>query len=327
MKKILNIIVVILMLLFVGVVGINLYIDNLLNKIQHEQELSESEAGITVEIIKQKEKANVENIVLFGLDNDGDKSEGKRSDAIKIISLDLTNKKIKVSSLERDLVVYLPNDHDRYAHLNWAHWFGGAELAIQTINHNFDMDITKYVSFSFDSVEEIVDLVDGVDISLTKSEMSVLRISGNAGTYTLNGKQALAYSRIRKLDSDYQRMQRQQNVIDGVVEKVTAMSYTELLSFINDGLEYVKTNISNQDIKDYALTLLDFDLDIKTLQIPSKGYEDTCRCPNLGGYLVRSYQDMSQDLHDFIYGEGFYTPSETLLNNQSNIYEKYGYCE
>jgi len=326
-KRILMIFMIFLILAITAFFLMNGYINSVLNKMIKEPDINKSDADIANEVTQQNQIANVVNIVVFGADNDGNKSDEVRSDAIKIISIDLSNKEIKITSLERDLVVWIPGDYQQYGHLNWAFWVGDAALAVKTINYNFDMDITQYVSISFDTIEKVVDLIDGVDIALTNAEVKALNLkSESSGIYTLNGKQALAYSRIRKIDDDYHRMARQQNVIQAIVDKTVKMSKIELFNFISDFLPYVTTNLTNSDIKNYALTLMSYDLDIKTLQIPSGGYQDTCNCSKLGGYLVTSYQEMSQEMHDFIYGLNFYSPSQNLLTNEKNIYEKYGEC-
>ena len=327
-NKVLMIAVLCLSLIITGYFLVNAYIDGTLNKLVRKNQINENDANIADEIAEQNQDVDTVNIVLFGTDNDGDYSDEQRSDAIKIISLDFNEKEIKITSLERDLVVWIPGDHKNFGHLNWAFWFGGAELAVKTLNYNFDMDITKFVTVNFESIEKIVDLVGGVDITLTSAEVENLEFETNStGIYHLTGAEALTYSRIRKMDDDYHRMARQQNVIQALVDKATEMSKVELLEFINNCLPYVTTNLSNSDIKKYALELMNFDLDIKTFQVPVDGYTDTCPCERLGGYLLSSYEDMSQQMHDFIYGKDFYTPSQNLLDNQKNIYDTYGSCE
>ena len=307
--------------------GVCMYLNSLFNNIVREPIISVQEANISQEIIDLHTNTNVVNIALFGADNDGDENDQMRSDAIKIVSLNFDSKKIKISSLQRDLVVFIPGDYQLFGHLNWGYWIGKGKLAIQTINYNFDLDITKYITLGFESVEKIVDLVDGVVVELTEKEMEILQISGDTGLYTLNGSQALKYSRIRKIDTDYQRMERQQNVIDASVVKISKMNVVELLDFIKEALPYITTNLTNQEITKYLIALMSFNLNIETHQVPSGGVSDTCACPGLGGVLVDSYTDMVVELYDFIYGEGFYTPSQCFMDNEKSIYNKYGACE
>ncbi|MEA5017704.1 MAG: LCP family protein [Erysipelotrichaceae bacterium] len=322
----LKVVFIILAIIASTALALNTYLNSILDQVDRQPIIDVDDANIADEIIEKNKEVNIINIALFGADNDGNKSAELRSDAIKIISIDMTNKTIKMSSLERDLVVWIPKSTPAYGHLNWAYWFGKGELAVKTINYNFDMDITKYAAVSFDSVIKIVDLVGGVEIKLTRSEMNVLKLTGAVGVHKLDGKLALAYSRIRKIDDDYHRMQRQQKVIDAVIAKVADLPYDKLLGFITNAMQYITTNITNAEIKDLAFKLINFDLDIETYQVPVGGYKDTCTCPRLGGYLVTDFVAMSQGLHDFIYGEGFYKPSKNLIDNATAIYEKYGVC-
>lgn len=313
----------VLLILVMTFIGINLYLDFLLNKTNQTETIDADDADIDETIKELGAKANVVNIALFGVDNDGNQSDEDRSDAIKIVSLNFDDKTIKITSVERDVVVFIPGDYQDYGHFNWAYWYGGASLAIKTLNYNLDMDITQYVSFSFQALQEIVDLLDGVEIDLTKAELNRIGISGSAGSYKLTGKQALAYCRIRKIDDDYHRMDRQQRVIQAIVDKASQMSYTRLLGLLEEILPYITTNLTTSEMRTYIYDLLDFNMDIATYKLPSGGYDDTVNCPGLGGYLVQSYQAMAQELHDFIYGAGFYQPSQTLIDNEMAIYSKY----
>ena len=248
---------------------------------------------------------------------------------MKIVSLDFDNKKLKITSVERDVVVWIPGDHQKYGHFNWAYWFGGATLAVQTLNYNLDLDITQYVTFSFNAVEKLVDLIGGVEIELTAKEVGALRgqtqNSVRTGKNTLNGYDAMMYCRQRYIDSDFVRMDRQNNVINAIIAKLKHKNILELMDIVNDMLPYITTNLTNSEIKDYLISLLSFDLaNIETYKEPSGEYDDIMRCPGLGGYLVRSYSGMVRHLHANIYGDDEYKPSQTVLDNEKKIYKTYG---
>ena len=248
---------------------------------------------------------------------------------MKIVSLDFDNKKLKITSVERDVVVWIPGEHQKYGHFNWAYWFGGATLAVQTLNYNLDLDITQYVTFSFNAVEKLVDLIGGVEIELTAKEVGALRgqtqNSVRTGKNTLNGYDAMMYCRQRYIDSDFVRMDRQNNVINAIIAKLKHKNILELMDIVNDMLPYITTNLTNSEIKDYLISLLSFDLtNIETYKEPSGEYDDIMRCPGLGGYLVRSYSDMVRHLHANIYGDNEYEPSSTVLDNEKKTYKTYG---
>lgn len=309
----------------------NWAMDSMLNKMEHGEVIKNENAQIAPEVSEAVKERKVVNIALFGADNSQGPTgtDEDRSDAMKIVSLDFDNKKLKITSVERDVVVWIPGDHQKYGHFNWAYWFGGATLAVQTLNYNLDLDITQYVTFSFNAVEKLVDLIGGVEIELTAREVGALRgqtqNSVRTGKNTLNGYDAMMYCRQRYIDSDFVRMDRQNNVINAIITKLKHKNILELMDIVNDMLPYITTNLTNSEIKDYLISLLSFDLtNIETYKEPSGEYDDIMRCPGLGGYLVRSYSGMVRHLHANIYGDDEYKPSQTVLDNEKKIYKTYG---
>lgn len=332
-KKLLLVILVLILLVGCSVYfGANLVMDSVLNEMDQQEIIEVENAEIAPEVLEQVQERKVINVVLFGADTDEgvESTDEDRSDVMKIVSLDYDNKKIKITSLERDVVVYIPGDRQEYGHFNWAYWFGGPELAVKTINYNLDLDITQYVTFNFRAVTELIDLIGGVDITLTAAEAKYFvdgHIDHNAvkGVNHMNGKVALSYARLREIDSNFSRMERQNNVIRAVINKLKSKSVIELMELVKKMMPYISTNLTNDDIKDYLVNILSFDLmNIETYTEPSGQYNDICRCPGLGGYLVRSYSGMVKNLHLNIYGNEDYQPSQTVLDNEKRIYDTYG---
>ncbi|WP_154238022.1 LCP family protein [Holdemania massiliensis] len=330
-------IISILAAIFLGLVlSGNLYVDSLLNKTTRSKKLTDEEAMVNQSVKDQVKDHKIINIALFGSDNqewnEWTNSEMERSDATKIISLDYDEKKIKITSLQRDTLIYIPEPYNDYDKLNHAHWRGGPELAIQTINMNFDMDITQYVGFSFEALEKLVDLVGGIDIYLTAQEINQkdkdLEINGEAGTYHLNGHQAMMYCRIRMIDDDYYRMKRQNNVIMAVISELRNENPIRLLSIADEMLRYVETNLTNDQIKNYITTIVSFDLKhIEQMQIPSEGMNSILKTVEYNGfnplYIMKNYQKLVKDLHKFIYEEENYEPSTRVMEIESEIYKKF----
>lgn len=305
-KKILiGVLATLLILIGGGILGVNLYIDSILNKMDKTENFKEKE------VKANQIEGNVDNIALLGVDAEG--GDGSRTDVIKIISVDFDNKKIKITSVQRDNLVYQPMQ-DRYEKLNHAYAYDGAQGTLSTLNYNFDLDITQYVKFEFASVEQIVNILGGVDINLTAEEAASLGF-GSAGIYHLDGAKALSYSRIRNLDSDYGRMQRQNNVINAVLAGVSGKSAFELLDIVNSVMPYLETNISNGTIKNYATSMISFDLHPEQYQFPSGGYDSILTSLSLYGYsphyVLKDFAGEVKILHDNIYG-GNYQVSDTV---------------
>ena len=325
-KKKLIILLSIIILLIVSIfIGLNIYVDSIISRVEEGETIHTEDAEIAQEVLEREEVKDIENIALFGVDNSGAKYNEERSDAMKIISLNKTDKTIAITSVERDVVVYIPGDYQKYGHFNWAYWFGGPKLAVQTLNYNLDLDITKYVTFTFGAVEDLVDLLGGIDVELTGNEAATVGIGSYAGTYTLNGKQALSYSRIRKLDSDFTRMERQNYVIQAVMNKLKNQDILTIMNIVNEMLPSINTNLTVNEIKDYITSLLSYDLgNIEQYKEPSGEYNDIQTCPGLGGYIVRSYSGMVENLHKNIYKVDSYEVSKRVKDNEERIYSTYG---
>ena len=333
MKKIKKLFLIILILLFVILLLLNIYFDTLLKGMDRQSKTNKNDLAITETFDKSHRGHLVTNIALFGVDNDDNSTSSldeARSDAIKIISLDYNTQKIKMTSLERDLVVYLPGERQEYGHLNWAYAYGGSTLALQTINYNFDLDLQKYVTVSFGALESIVDKLGGIDIYLTSAEINQtfmpLYISGPEGVYTLNGSQALSYSRIRKIDSDFARMDRQNAVIQAILSKLKEKNPLDLLNILTEILPYVNTNLTNTELKLLMAQMAIFDLNnIETYKEPAGELNDLYTANYIGGYYVPSYVDMVSNLHKNIYNIDDYQPSQTIYETEKEIYNLYAW--
>ena len=189
-----------------GIIYANYVLDSTLDKMNVTEAIEREEANITEQVITKEEETNVINIAVFGLDQEDD-GLGTRSDAMKILSLDLNENLAKIGSIQRDTLIYIPKEIQDFDKLNHAYAYGGAKLALQTLNYNFDLDLTRYVAFNFNAVEQMVDAVGGVEVNVEDFEVEYSDGQlKESGVQTLTGAQALSYMRIRKADSDYVRM-------------------------------------------------------------------------------------------------------------------------
>ena len=315
----------------------NLYIDSLLNKTIRSRKLTDEDAMINQEVLDQVKNHHIVNIALFGSDNakkaQWNDYEMERSDATKIISLDFDAKKIKITSLQRDTLIWIPEPYNDYDKLNHAHWRGGPELAVKMLNYNFDLDITQYVGFSFEAFSHLVDLVGGVDFVLPEGLLSQMIYDIGAreenGVYHLNGEQTTYYCRIRETDDDFHRMDRQNEVILKIIEKLSKKNLIELMDIVNEMLPYIETNLTNNEIKNYVSSLLSFDLKhLDQFQIPSKGMDSIEKVIEYNGfspiYMMENYEDLAKELHWNIYEDEDYQPSSTIIQLEQNIQREFG---
>lgn len=232
----------------------------LYNQMDHEElVLDEGESLVNDEVLNLKKDSGVINIALFGVDARKNTYEGTRSDAMMVLSYNQDAKEATITSVVRDTYAWINEDRG-YDKINHAYSFGGPALAIQALNNNFDLDIEYYIAVNFNAVQAIIDAIGGVEVEVEGYEIAevnrVIREMKKQGVFetapelsetgvqTLNGQQALAYMRIRKVgNGDWERMERQREVLSKIFENVKAMKKSELVSLAQDLLPYIKTNL------------------------------------------------------------------------------------
>ncbi len=218
------------------------------------------------------------NILLVGQDRRP--NEGRqRSDSMMLCSFNTNTGEITMISFLRDTYVYIPGYGSEK--LNAAYMHNGFTCLNQTLAVNFGVHVDANVEVDFEGFERIIDLLGGVEMYVTEKEAAhmsgFLETPTEPGLVNLTGKQALAYARIRKIDSDSQRTQRQRKVISALIEKYKNQSIPQMLSLLNEILPLITTDMSNDDIVNYAWTLFPMlsSATIKNQQIPASGtYQD-----------------------------------------------------
>ena len=285
------------------------------------QELSEDEKALSVN--GELADSGVTNIALFGVDTGANNQVyGTRSDAIIVLSLDENDGSIQMTSILRDSKVPIEGVGEK--NLNQAYNIGGPALAIKTLNQNYNLDIQDYVTVDFSHLADLVNAVGGVTLDLDPQEVREInstyedffesdaaRLSGS-GEMLLDGAQALAYARIRSVDSDSERAGRQQEVLDAILDQIRTMPKSQYPSFIRNFLGMVETSLSYDDIFGFTSFALG-DLSIEHNTIPEKEYETEL----WGGYdadgawvWIYDLPHAAERLHHIIYG----TPYQVIPN-------------
>ena len=226
------------------------------------------------------------DLLIIGSDNYASADAG-RSDAMVLARLDASNNTIKMISFMRDLYVKIPGKG--YNRLNAAYVFGGAQLLKDTLYANFGVTCDAYVAVNFSLMADLIDQIGGVTVHVTKKEMqqvnSILKFYNRKtgvsasdqllkqyGDVLLTGKQAMCFSRIRKIDSDHQRVGRQQVVLEAIFHKVTELDLITLGRLVLTNMDQVNTDLEPEQIGDLAALALNarsarFD----SLKIPVNG--------------------------------------------------------
>ncbi|EET58158.1 cell envelope-like function transcriptional attenuator common domain protein [Marvinbryantia formatexigens DSM 14469] len=210
-------------------------------------------------------KQEIYNLLLIGTDKRDDSWNGN-SDVMILVTLNPETEEIMLTSFMRDLYADIPGYGVHK--LNYAFAVGGAEKLVETLEDNYRISIDNYAIVDFEDMEDIVDLAGGVEITASDAECTVLNqylesmgapeedYIYTGGTYLLNGNQAVAYMRIRYVgNSDYQRTQRQRDVLKELFASVRDMNAAELLTFSTEAALHVEHDIGLTEMAELAAML------------------------------------------------------------------------
>ncbi|MBP3410861.1 MAG: LCP family protein [Clostridia bacterium] len=273
------------------------------------------EADNSVSAEESTDEDDWTNVLLLGCDSYTTK-EQQRTDSMIILSVNMKTSEVKMTSLMRDTWIKSSSSKG-YRKLTELCAVGGPQLTIQAINENFGTNIDKYALISMAGIAEVIDLVGGLDLDVTEAERKALNkglfdLSGLSGMEKLqqsgekvhlNGNQATAYARIRKIDSDYVRTERQRTVLIALAEKIRGgASAATLLTIVDVLLEYVETNLSLVEIMSLASVGLTADLSsAKQLRLPADGTFESGMFGNV--WCIKPNFDKNKKiLREFIYG-------------------------
>lgn len=267
---------------------------------------------------------DTETFVIFGVDSrENVVDEGTRSDSIMLININHDLSQVRVISILRDTMVEI--DGYGYQKLNHGYYYGGPTLALDTINTNFDLDIKKYATFDFDSAGDIIDKLGGIEMEITANETKYIngyidevnRVRGTsskhitqAGTYTLDGTQAVAYSRIRyTMGSDLKRTDRQRTVLFKMFQKVKAMGTEERIAFAEKFMDEIKTNYSTDRMTSLLYCMSQYEV-VEMEAFPKVYYDGLI--DELWYEVPATLIDMNSELHEALWLGSDYEPSEKV---------------
>ncbi|PEI92898.1 LytR family transcriptional regulator [Bacillus pseudomycoides] len=294
------------LLLIFGGVGYGSFLYNKANAV-----VSDAYAKIEKSTKRDKEveplKDNI-SVLIMGVDGSdirkGQYGEAVRTDALLLATINKDDKSVKLVSIPRDSRVYIPSKKklDKITH---AHVFGGVESTRDTVERFLNVPVDYYVKFNFDSFVKIVDSLGGIDVDVpvafteqdSKDQAGMIHLE--KGYQHLNGEQALALARTRKIDSDAMRGQRQQLVIEAIAKKATSVQSISKLGSLLDAVDSnMKTNLTFDDMLSITRNMAGTDLQMEKMQI-----EGTDK--RIGGiyYYIpneKNVQDISKKLNEHL---------------------------
>lgn len=252
------------------------------------------------------QSSSVKNILLLGVDR-RNADESSRSDTMLLVSINSKTKKIILTSFMRDTYVYIP-EKKRNAKLNAACTWGGAQMVMDTIEYNFNIKIDHYMLVDFTMFEDIINGLGGIDVSITEKEAKYMRDAVHltniqAGdSIHLNGKEALWYCRIRKLDSDFMRTKRQRKVVTALIDQCKQTNPFSLYSLLGDIVSQIETDMSPAALTSLAMNglLRYLSYDIEQGRVPA---ENMWKSKRINGQDVLSVDIAANKkyLEEFIY--------------------------
>lgn len=336
-RKIMLVVAEILALLILAVV---LFVVLKFSKIQKDTSFSLEDITINEGISEESQEImdNYTTIALFGLDNrsNGNLSKGN-SDVIMLASINNDTHEVKLVSVYRDS--YLDVGNDTYRKCNAAYANGGPEQAISMLNTNLDLNITDYVTVDFNAVVECVDLLGGVEVTVTDEEAVLMygymdeinkltkhksKYLPGAGTYNMDGVQACAFARIRyTAGDDYKRAERQRTVLAAMVEKAQHSDLKTINRLIDQVFGDIKTSYSNTDLIALAAQVFNYKFG-ETAGFPFE--KNTITLGSKGSVVVPC--DLASNvtqLHVFLYGDEGYVPTDTVKSNSEKIISDTGF--
>ena len=261
------------------------------------------------------EQAGWQNILLLGGDA-RDMEKYDRSDAMIILSVNRDEGRVKMTSVMRDTWVDYPG-LDFSGKINAATVYGGAELAVATVNRCFGTDIEDYVIINMEDLVTIIDLLGGIDLEITEAEREQINVNARnytgaaysgetsideAGQVHLNGLLAMSYCRIRIIDSDFERVMRQQRVLLAMADRAQNMEIGELAEAGGDIARAVQTSLDDEQLEELAMALMVMDVEeVERFRLPVDGTFES----GMSGGVWRIDTDFEQNrelLREFIFG-------------------------
>lgn len=276
------------------------------------EEVEEAKGGevYTTSSHDHKENSDVINILVIGVDEGG--FDNSRSDVMILASVDVEKKDVKLTSVMRDTLAYIPTSNT-YQKLNHSYMEGGPKETKLAFNTNFDLDIEDYVVFDFNSVAKVVDLIGGYPANINAGESKDMGLS--QGHHVLNGEQAVRYMRVRyNSGGDSGRNQRQRDLMEYVMKEAMSLGKRDMLSLATQVLPTIRTSYTLFDISELLdmYGMMGSELEIEQYSFPSN-YKGATLRDGLWYAVPKSMSDNVRTLHQNIY------ETENLgINNRVN---------
>ena len=271
-------------------------------------------------------------VAVFGVDSRGTNTgKGANADVNMIFNINRDTGEIRIVSVFRDSYLNI-DDSGSYNKINQAYFVGGPSQAVKALNKNLDLDIQEYVTFNWKAVAEAINILGGIDMEISRAEFSYInsfitetqKVTGipttqlsHAGMNHLDGVQAVAYGRLRLMDTDFARTERQRKVIEAAFEKAKQADFSVLNNIIVTVAPLVSTNIDTGDLVEMAQNISKYHIG-ETGGFPfargdaNMGRKGACVIPT-------TLESNVVELHNFLFDDEDYTTTEQVKQISAKI--------
>lgn len=286
-----------------------------------------------------KDRDGYWNIAVFGVDSrDGGLEKGALADVQMIASINKKTGEIRLVSVYRDTYVQINNDGD-FHKINEAYFKGGHKQALDTLKRNLDIDVDDYATFNWKAVADAINILGGVDLEITDSEFAYINSfitatveSTGIGSFQLehpgmnhlDGVQAVAYSRLRLMDTDYNRTERQRKVVSLALEKAKQADFNTLKGLAGVMLSEISTSVGLEDVLPLVKNVNRYYLG-QTGGFPFA--KTTALVGKLDCVIPMTLESNVVFLHQFLFDQDSYTPSASVKKISGIISERTGIYE
>lgn len=331
-RKILIIIFEVIILLSVIAFAAYSYVDSKFSGIHKLEWNPEENKNVYISEDKQEQMKGYWTIAVFGVDSrNSSVGKGNNSDVNIICNINQDTGEIKLVSVYRDTYLNI-NDKNTYNKINAAYLNGGPDQAVKALNKNLDLDIDDYVTFNWKAVADIINILDGVDVEISKAEFSYMnafitetvKATGipsvplkKAGLNHLDGVQAVAYGRLRLMDTDYARTERQRKIIQLAFDKAKTADWATLNNIIQTVYSQVSTSVELTDV-------IRMGRGIGKLHLgETSGFPQARADANMGSkgacVIPQTLESNVTELHSFLFGDEGYEPSDIVKTISKKI--------
>ena len=316
-----------------ALIGAGWYGKRMMSLMQTDTEFNKSDmTNPYISVEKEQAMKGYWTVALFGVDSrDSSVGKGNMSDVIIICNINQETGEIKLVSLFRDTYLNV-DDKNGYNKINQAYFRGGPKQAVEALNRNLDLEINDYATFNWKAVADAINILGGVDVELSKAEFYYINAyitetveSTGVGSYQLksagpnhlDGIQAVAYARLRKMDTDFARTERQRKIIQLSFDKLRQANFSVVNNVMEVVFPQILSSITLDDVIPAAKNLTRYHIG------DTAGFPEARSDANMGKkgdcVIPQTLESNVVSLHKFLFGDENYTPSDMVKKISAKI--------